>query len=342
MVQAAYANNASTIFQARFDRYINDVLSAPMRPWQMTLGYTVGGLVRALAIGVLAARAGGGPGGRAGRAAVRPDRWRSRSGSSCSRRSGSWSASTPRPGTTPPSSQNIVILPLAFVGGVFYSVDVLPVPLARAVARQPDLLPRERRALRLPRRERRVDLALARRDRRARDARLRVGPVAVHDRPEAEGLSRARLAEQPAQSGACVACRALPAPRRVARAGRAREAGRLPRTRTTGAGRCPGFGDPDARVYVLGLAPAAHGGNRTGRVFTGDRSGDWLFASLHRTGFANQPDVGRAGRRPRASTAPSWPRPCAARRPPTSRCPSERDNCLPYAAEELRADAAGA
>jgi uracil-DNA glycosylase family 4 len=96
----------------------------------------------------------------------------------------------------------------------------------------------------------------------------------------------------------------------------------------------PGFGDPDARIYVLGLAPAAHGGNRTGRVFTGDRSGDFLFASLHRTGLANRPESLRRGDglELRGAFVAAAVR-CA---PPANRpTPAERDNCLPYAAEEL-------
>ena len=96
----------------------------------------------------------------------------------------------------------------------------------------------------------------------------------------------------------------------------------------------PGFGDPAAKVYVLGLAPAAHGGNRTGRVFTGDRSGDWLFASLYRTGFANQPTSLTAddGLKLDGAFVAASVR-CA---PPANKpLPSERDNCLPYATAEL-------
>ena len=96
----------------------------------------------------------------------------------------------------------------------------------------------------------------------------------------------------------------------------------------------PGFGDARARVLVLGLAPAAHGGNRTGRIFTGDRSGDFLFASMHRTGFANQPtsvtrDDGLELRDAYIAAANR----CA---PPRNRpTPAERDRCLPFLEREI-------
>ncbi len=96
----------------------------------------------------------------------------------------------------------------------------------------------------------------------------------------------------------------------------------------------PGFGDPAARILVVGLAPAAHGGNRTGRIFTGDRSGDFLFAALHRAGLANQAVSLHRGDGLRLdSTYVAAVVRCA---PPTNRpLPAERDNCLPYLAREI-------
>jgi uracil-DNA glycosylase len=96
----------------------------------------------------------------------------------------------------------------------------------------------------------------------------------------------------------------------------------------------PGWGDPDAAILILGLAPAAHGGNRTGRIFTGDRSGDFLFASLHRSGFANQAtSVSRDdGLRLQDAYIAAVNR-CA---PPANKpTPEERDNCLPYLEREI-------
>jgi uracil-DNA glycosylase len=146
--------------------------------------------------------------------------------------------------------------------------------------------------------------------------------MAVHDRQALEGLE-ARITR-------CRKCPRLVEWReRVAREKRAAFADEDYWGRPV-----PGFGDPEARVYLLGLAPAAHGGNRTGRVFTGDRSGDWLFASLHRTGFASQPTSRHRddGLRLEGAFVAATVR-CA---PPANRpLPGERDNCLPYAGREL-------
>ena len=96
----------------------------------------------------------------------------------------------------------------------------------------------------------------------------------------------------------------------------------------------PGFGDPEAGIVVFGLAPAAHGANRTGRVFTSDRSGDFLFAALHRTGFANKP-VSRS-KDDGLRLSGLWISAAVRCAPPQNRpTPDERDACLPYAAREL-------
>lgn len=96
----------------------------------------------------------------------------------------------------------------------------------------------------------------------------------------------------------------------------------------------PGFGDPAARLLVIGLAPAAHGGNRTGRIFTGDRSGDWLYETLYRFGFASQPTSTHRddGLTLRAAYVNAAVR-CA---PPDNKpTPEERSNCQPYLEREL-------
>ena len=96
----------------------------------------------------------------------------------------------------------------------------------------------------------------------------------------------------------------------------------------------PGFGDADARILIVGLAPAAHGGNRTGRVFTGDASGDFLWAALHAVGLSDRPASRRAD--DGLTLTDAWIAAAVRCAPPANRpLPDERDNCAPYLVREL-------
>jgi uracil-DNA glycosylase len=149
-------------------------------------------------------------------------------------------------------------------------------------------------------------------------------------KPGEAGRSVLQLVELQREVVSCRRCPRLVEWReRVAREKRAAYAGETYWGRPV-----PGFGDPEARVVILGLAPAAHGANRTGRYFTGDRSGDFLFAGLHRAGFADRP-VSRTIE-DGARLSGLWISAAVRCAPPQNKpTPAERDACLPYAVREL-------
>jgi len=154
--------------------------------------------------------------------------------------------------------------------------------------------------------------------------------VARSDDERRPDIRRAALAELTEEIVACRSCPRLVAWReRVAREKVARF-----RDEAYWGKPLPGFGDPDARILIIGLAPAAHGGNRTGRVFTGDASGDFLWAALHSVGLADRPSSRRADDGLRLSGAYIA---AAVRCAPPANKPTiaERDNCAPYLAREL-------
>jgi uracil-DNA glycosylase family 4 len=168
------------------------------------------------------------------------------------------------------------------------------------------------------------------------DPAVRRTPVA-HDRDDVRRLAApgkraaaAELRELEARVSVCRACPRLVQWREDVAVGKRKSFADQPYW-----GRpIPGWGDPQPRILIAGLAPAANGGNRTGRVFTGDRSGDWLFSSLYRVGLANQPTSEHAG----DGLHLIGTRMIAAVRcaPPANKpTPEERDNCAPWYNREL-------
>ena len=200
MVQAAYSNNSSSVFQARSDRYIHDVLAAPMRTWEVNLGLSLGGVVRALLIGVSLA------GDRAGRVDRHPDpraaraRGRRRARADRSSPRSAWSSgSTPRRSDHHTFVNNILILPLTLPRRRLLLRRRARLAVAGDQPPQPDLLPRAGGPLRLPRDERRERRAGARRDGGARGGRRSLELVALRDRAPSQAVRRGGRRPRPAR-----------------------------------------------------------------------------------------------------------------------------------------------